>query len=245
LIGNGVIHVVDSGAYGTLFVTHTVTIDGGGLGSTILAPGTSLLLAAQFTISAGASDVVTIENMTLSGENEGSNGINVNSVGALHVQNCVLVGFTSAGINFHATDALLDLKNVTIMDSPSGTGVYVANARASLEHVSIHRTQTAVLSAGSSTVSITHSTANGNAQAFVAAYGPSAEIHVDDCMITNNEWAVVASNGAKAYVGRSSLFNNVIVALFNDGVSFLYSYGTNQFAGNAADGAFTAGILTK
>ena len=70
-------------------------------------------------------------------------------------------------------------------------------------------------------------------------------LNVDDCMMTNNQWAVVVSQGAKAYVGRSSFFNNGITALFNDGMSFAISYGTNQFAGNASDGAFTSGMALK
>ena len=63
--------------------------------------------------------------------------------------------------------------------------------------------------------------------------------------MTNDQRAVVVSQCAKAYLSRSSLLNNVISALFNDGSSFIYSYGTNQFASNAANGAFTAGILMK
>jgi hypothetical protein len=157
----------------------------------------------------------------------------------------VLIGYHDFGIDFRATGAELQLKDVTITDMPVGTGVYVSNARASLDHVAIHSTRAGVISAGSSAVSITHSTANGNAEAFAAAYGPTAEIHIDDCLMTNNEWAVVVANGAKAYVGRSSLFNNTISALFNDGSSFLYSFGTNQLIGNAVDGLFTATVSLR
>ena len=247
-ITGGIIHAVDAGAYGVVNITRSITIDGGGISSPLLTGGAvyQTNFSAQFYINAGATDVVTIENMTIGGDHGSfSEGINVNAVGTLHVQNCLLIGYHDFGINFHATGAELQVKDVTITDMPAGTGVYVANARASLEHVAIHATQTGVLSAGSSTVSITHSTANGNAEAFAAAYGSTAEIHIDDCMMTNNEWAVVVSQGSKGYVGRSSLFNNTVSALFNDGSSFIYSYGTNQFAGNAADGAFTAGVLMK
>jgi hypothetical protein len=244
----GIIHAVNAGAYGSLLITHSITIDGGGISSPLGGGGTNYeaFLNAQFYIDAGATDVVTIENMIMGG-NHGSHseGIHVNTVGTLHVQNCLLIGYHDFGINFHATGAELQLKDVTITDMPAGTGVYVSNARASLDHVAIHSTQAGVISAGSSAVSITHSTANGNAEAFAAGYGPTAEIHVDDCLMTNNEWAVVVANGAKAYVGRSSLFNNTISALFNDGSSFLYSFGTNQLIGNAVDGLFTATVSLK
>jgi len=238
---NGVIRVMNAGNYGSVVITHGVTIDGGDMASNTVNIG--LPVASIFRVAAGTSDTVTIKNLTISGINGiGGNepsAIAVTSVGALHVENCTFVGFGSAAIDFRATGALLDMKNVTITDMPNANGVYVANARATLEHVSISRTQTAVLAAGSSTVSIAHSTVNGNASGFVAAYGPTAEIHIDDCTMTNNQWAVVAGQGATAYVSRSSLTNNVIAALFNDGTSHLISYGDNRFASNASDGAFT------
>jgi len=244
---NGVIHVIDHGGYGVVSITHGVTIDGGGLASNLHHD--AFPLASVFSIAAGTADVVTIENFTISGNYAVGafepSAIAVTSVGALHVEHCTFVGFVNTAIDFRATGALLDMKDVTITDIPTGNGVYVANARASLEHVNISRTQTALLAAGSSAVSISHSAANGNGSGFVAAYGPTAEIHVDDCTMTNNQWAVVVSNGARATVSRSSLFNNFITAMFNDGASFLISYGDNRFAGNATDGAFTSTLTVK
>jgi len=242
---NGVIHVVDQGAYGGLIITHGITIDGGNFATTLGLGGGLLTGGVQFTIAAGASDIVTIMNFTMSGRNFAQSAVGVTSVGGLHVQHCTFSGYTNAAIDFRATGAQIEMTDVTISDIQSGTGVYVANARGSLDNVHIHHTQTAVLAAGSSTVSIRRSTINGNGSGFVAAYGPTAEIHVDDCMMTNNQWAVVVSGGAKALVSRSSLFNNFITAMFNDGASSLISYGNNQFAGNASDGTFTSTVSVK
>jgi len=247
---SGVIHVVDTGAFGPLTITHSVTIDGGGLGNTFGAQGLGIA-PVQFTVNAGTSDVVTIQNLTLSGAFDpivlsgAPTGIRVNSVGSLHVQHCVFDAFIDRAIDFRATGAELQMKEVTINDMATGTGVYVANARASLEHVSINKTQTAVIAAGSSTVSVTHSTFNGNGTALAAAYGPTAQLNADDCVLTNNQWGIVAAQGAKAYVSRSALFNNFIVALFNDGMSSVISYGDNRFAGNASDGTFTSMAAPK
>jgi len=245
-IGNGVIHVVDSGTYGRLTITHGITIDGGNVGTTLFAGGLGLNVSpATFLVNAGASDVVTIQNFTISGSGSTTVAIGVTAGGALHVQNCVFNGYANAAIDFRASNGVLDMKNVTITDVPSGTGVYVSNARAMLDDVGIHHTQTAVLAAGSATVTIRKSTANGNGTGFAAAYGPTAELHVDDCVMTNNQWAVVVSGGARGYVGRSTLNNNTITALFNDGSSFLVSFGNNQFSSNASDGAFTSTAAVK
>jgi len=242
--GNGVIHVVDSGAYGTLTITHGITIDGGNAGSTLSGSGNTIFLSAQFSINAGSA-IVTIENLTMSGTNIAPTAISVSAVGGLHVQNCTFSGYTSSAINFQASSGQLELTNVTISDIPSGNGVFVGNARAALDNVHINHTQTAVLASGSSTVSIRRSTANGNGSGFVAAYGPTAELHVDDCMLTNNQWGIVVASGARAYISRSTLSNNFITALFNDGSSTLVSFGNNQFASNASDGAFTATATVK
>jgi len=243
-VANGVIHVIDQGAYGTLTITHGVTLDGGNIGSAIGGSGSTIFLASQIVVNA-PSAIVTIENLTLSGSNIAPNGIAVTNVGGLHVQNCTFSGFTTAAINFQSASGQLEMTNVSISDIPSGNGVIVVNARAALDSVRIHHTQTAVLASGSSTVSIRRSTVNGNGSGFVAAYGPTAELHVDDCMMTNNQWAVVVASGARAYLSRSTLSNNFITAMFNDGMSSLISYGDNHFASNASDGTFTSTLTTK
>jgi hypothetical protein len=244
-LSNGVIHVIDQGAYGPVTITHGVTIDGGGFATTYTNAGDAISSNPQFQINAGPSDIVTIMNIIMSGKNVSAAAIAVTSVGGLHVQHCTFSGFTLSAIDFVATGANLEMTDVTISDIQSGQGVYVLNARASLDNVHIHHTQTGVLAAGSSPVSIRRSTFNANAEAVAAAYGPTAELHVDDCMMTNNQWAVVVSNGATAYVSRSSLSNNFISALFNDGSSFLVSYGDNRLVSNASDGAFTSTATMK
>jgi hypothetical protein len=246
MASDGVIHVIDSGAYGYVLITHSVTIDGRGLATTLNTSGGGIIInRPQFSVSAGANDVVSIQNITMSGEGQAPTAIGFTTGSALHVENCSFTGFTGTAINFQATEGVLVMNHVNIYDMQTGTGVYVNNARASLNDVSLTRLQTGVLSAGSSTVTVRRSTANGNAQAFAAAYGPTAELHVDECLMTNNQWGVVVSNGARAYVGRSTLNNNFISALFNDGASILTSYGNNQFASNASDGLFTSTITLK
>jgi hypothetical protein len=246
IAANGVIHVVDSGVYGSVLITHGVTIDGGGMATTLLSAGAGIHTnSPQFSVVAGSTDVVSIQNFTISGSGQAQIAIGVTTAGALHVENCSFSGFTSTAINFQATGGLLAMKHVHIYDMQSATGVYVNNARASLDDVTLNRLQTGVLSVGSSTVTVHRSTANGNAEGFAAAYGPTAELHVDDCLMTNNQWGVVVSNGARAYLGRSTLNNNFIAAMFNDGASILVSYGDNHFVSNASDGLFTSTIPLK
>lgn len=246
--GAGVIHVLDSGTYGRLTVTHSITIEGSRIGATTALDGTALTGTAQFLVNAGSTDVVTIRGFVLSGSRNAiasKYGIQAISVGALHVEDCVFNAFNVRAVDFLATSGYLQMKDVTITDMATGVGVYVTNARAALEHVAVHDTQAAVIAAGSATVSVAHSTFNGNGMGVAAAYGPTAQANVDDCVFSNNQWAVVVGGGGRAYVGRSSMYNNYIQALFNDGASTLYTYGNNQFASNANDGFFNFSVALK
>jgi hypothetical protein len=86
---------------------------------------------------------------------------------------------------------------------------------------------------------------SANTTGVAAAYSPAARVYVDDCVFTTNQWAIVVSQGARAYLGRSSLFSSTLSALYNDGSSYIFSYGTNQFGGNMADGAFSSTLTLK
>jgi hypothetical protein len=239
----GEIHLLDGGNFSGVTITRSVTIDGrDGPGNALVSPLATA--AIQITVSAGASDVVTIRHLDLFGGGISQTAVRVNSVGALHIENCTFNGFASRGIDFLAGSGYLYLRDVRITDVP-GTAVYVANSHAALERVTINNNGTGVIAAGSSAVSLVRSAASGNGTALAAAYGPSAQINIDECMMSNNQWAVVVGQGATAYVGRSSFFNNYIKAIYNDGASFAVSYGTNQFAGNATDGAFTSGLAVR
>jgi len=126
---NGVIHVIDQGAYGPVTITHSVTIDGGGFATTYSGGGEVINSFPQFQINATASDIVTIMNITMSGKNFIQAAIAASNVGGLHVQHCTFSGFTLSAIYFVATGADLEMTDVTISDIQSGQGVYVANAR--------------------------------------------------------------------------------------------------------------------
>src|ERR1700759_5047807 len=57
----GQIDVIDAGDYGALTIAKPITIDGGGMGTVVSSSGN------LFVVAAGASDVVTIRNITLQG----------------------------------------------------------------------------------------------------------------------------------------------------------------------------------
>src|ERR1039457_430034 len=84
--------VLDSGGYGPVTITQPVTIEA--------PPGVLAFIhppsGDAITVNAGSSDVVTLRGLVLNGGS--GNGIIVNTVGILHVENCVISGFSSYGL---------------------------------------------------------------------------------------------------------------------------------------------------
>jgi hypothetical protein len=89
----GEVVALDSGTYDTGGVTISMPL-------TVSAPtgisaGFSAGTGAAITVSAGSSDVVVLRGLTLNG---GGAGIDFTSGGSLHVDNCLITGFTNYGL---------------------------------------------------------------------------------------------------------------------------------------------------
>src|ERR1700722_12133242 len=96
----GEIDALDPGGFGTLTITKSITIDGGGVASVMVSGG------AGITVSAGAPDSVTIGTVQVQGDlgnggspgSAGSVGIQFNSGAMLSIDNCKIDGFSASGI---------------------------------------------------------------------------------------------------------------------------------------------------
>ena len=96
----GEVVALDSGGYGATTISKAVTLTsplGVYAAITALTAGSSAI-----TVSAASTDTVVLRGLTLTGLG-GQNGINVTSVGNLHVEGCVISGFTGNGINVNLT----------------------------------------------------------------------------------------------------------------------------------------------
>jgi hypothetical protein len=90
----GEIDALDPGGFGTLTITKSITIDGGGGGvASVMSSGTN-----GITVNAGATDIVTIRNVQLQGDlgngtgTAGGIGIKFNSGAMLSIDNCLTAG---------------------------------------------------------------------------------------------------------------------------------------------------------
>src|SRR5664279_799504 len=113
---NGEVIVLDSGGYGPVTITQGVTIEApAGVTAFIHPPSGDAI-----TVNAGAANV-TLRGLTL---NVGTNGITVNSVGTLNVENCFITGFSGRGIRM-LSGGRLNVKGTDI--TACQYGVYLSN----------------------------------------------------------------------------------------------------------------------
>jgi hypothetical protein len=96
-IANGEIDVLDPAGYGTLTISHGLTIQGHGWAAVTAQSGNAI------TISAGATDKINLRGLSLDGAGSGINGITLTSGGSLSIQDCLIRNFGLNGINFTPT----------------------------------------------------------------------------------------------------------------------------------------------
>ncbi len=117
----GVINAIDSGGFGTVIITKSITIDGSGVLAGILAAMTSGI-NINITNPTDTAKAVRIRGLTIDGVGTGIQGINVVAANSVTIEDTVIDGFTKNGLNAPAGDVYVT--NTAIRNN--GTGI---NAR--------------------------------------------------------------------------------------------------------------------
>jgi hypothetical protein len=252
----GEINVIDSGGFGAVTITKSITINGsGGPLAGVLVAGTNGIV-----VSAGVNDTVTLRNLDINGllgsASPGLNGVQFNAGGALIVEDCKIFGFSQNGININANTA--SPVRVVVTDttvSNSAGGIAARNASTGRVTVSLHRVTLAKNNSFGFKADGT-----GGAASIIAA--------VSDSLIAGNATGVWSAGGALGNPGiqvtRSSVVNNVAAGILADGSANsivlvsktlvtgngtglsavagagLATYQNNEVHGNLVDGTFTA-----
>jgi hypothetical protein len=243
---SGEINVLDPGGFGTVTITKSITIDGGGSISGVLASGTTGIV-----VSAPAGSVVTLRNLDIDGSGTGVSGIRFLSGDALHVQNCTIYGFTEKGIDFvPTTTAALYVDGTLLRANAVGLFVKPGAAVTATATVAGSRFDNSLLGAGvwagdRSKISITGSTASGNVGngfAIVSTADP-AEMNLETCVATGNGLNGLASVGAAAVIRMSgTLISHNDASIGVAGGGKVLSYGNNRIAGNTTNSGPTGTI---
>src|SRR5437763_1289223 len=130
----GEINALDSGGFGSVTITKSITIEGGGNIAGVLAS-----LVNGIIINAGTGDTVALRNLDINGAGNGLIGIKILQAKNVIIDNCQIYGFRTAGstngrgISDERTAnqspaAQLFINNCFIRDNLSGIGITGASA---------------------------------------------------------------------------------------------------------------------
>ena len=261
----GEINCLDSGGFGAVTITKSISIQCNGVIGGILASGVNGIIIN------GANIVVYLSGLDINGVGTGLNGIRFIQGSALHVENSVIRGFSAGGAGNQngilfspSTIAELTVSDTTIADNTSGaigSGIEVRPPNGGAARVNLRRLQiqnnanngVRLDSTGNNApsglfVSIDDSEISGNTNGVVLV-GPAGSAvslaMIDTVSLTNNQGTAIQVSGTQAS-GRVS--NTTIV---NNGTGLstvggnLRSFGTNRLNGNGTDGAFTAPVIPQ
>lgn len=227
----GEIDVLDPGGFGGITITKSITLDGGeGQVGSVLVSGTN-----GITVSAGGSDIVTLRNLTINGIAAGTNGIQVNSVGMLHIEHCTIKRFLQNGINIQLNSGgSVDVQD-TISTDNIGSGIRVSGSGSNIAGATINRSRFAdnnngVFATDSSVVTVIDSVASDNSIGFVAqGSGGLSNLYISNSSASDNGTGILA--------GGSTAISNVRIAgvsIFSNGTGLtvgasgnIYSFGNN------------------
>ena len=255
----GEIDVVDPGDFGPVTITKAISIFGNAAGGAgmIPSPGTSGIV-----ISAGSSDVINLRGLSFDGVNaSGTSGVVFLSGARLHIENCVLLGFTTSGMTFSpgtgsAVTTQLIVQDTTIRNNATGllirpTGGIAANAVLRRLHIDNNTGEglrvDGTAASGAINATLADSTASLNAGNGIDAVSGPGNVSVDIMRVVAafNGSAGIQSNQpsggtASVTVGSSMLHGNDIAMQATGGAGLL-SYANNQVIGNVTNGSFTGG----
>ena len=239
----GEVVALDSGGYGPTTISKAVALTSP-LG--VYAAITALTAkSSAITITAASTDTVVLRGLTLTGLG-GETGVNVTSVGNLHVEGCVISGFSDIGIyvNLAADGSHIFVKD-TITRNNVNAGIEIhtstGTVRASIDNSRSERNGAAgFLAYLNSRVTINRTVASGNGgagfQVLSDVSGVIAELNCEECVSNNNDFGFVvnttASGVATIRVSHSTATNNTSVGFSQGSTGVFESLTNNLVRGN-------------
>jgi hypothetical protein len=245
----GEVTAIDSAGFGTIAISHAVTITSpNGVEAGIAAPASG---GTAITIDAGSSDNIVLNGLTLDGDGVANTiGIEFNSGCNLIIQNSVIRNFTSAGIAYTTTSGSvcqLSVSNTLIFGVLNGASygivIYYSGSGTMagvLDHVLIYNADEGIAVFDNSASYIIPVTVSDSVIAlnnFGIAVGPYANVMVRNSTIVNNNDVGLSAAGTDAIirVTRSTIKGNAIGWQISNGGS-VSSYGDNTIDDNISGG---------
>ena len=250
----GEINALDSGGFGAVTITKSLTIDGAGAQASILALNTNGIIVN------GAGITVTLRNLSINGAGGTTgNGIRILQAAGVNIDNVTIMNFAGTGTNG---------RGITIETSTSGMRVNVANSSIyNMENHGLHAVPTGgsvqltvdnarIANGGAAGINLRENTAatisrsalvNHRNQAAVRLELTSASATISSSVLANNAAGVtnVAAGGAPSvFLYGNTITRSTVSALqINSGT--ITSLGNNIIRGNAGNEVPSSTIATQ
>jgi hypothetical protein len=239
----GEIDALDPGGFGTVTITKSITLDGGGgqVASILASPGVN-----GINVSAAATDVIILRNVRINGAG-GATGVQVNTAARVVIEKCDIFGFATAAIlvatsatsspNIKVQETTINNNSAGISVKPTGGTVKIALERTHVDNNVNGGMRVDGTTGGTVNAAISDSSISLNGAAGLNVLSGTANVAVDvqRAVIADNGGAGVSSsntNGGTSTVtvGDSMLSNNA--SAWNiAGTATLASYKNNEVTG--------------
>ena len=237
----GEIDVIDPGGFGTITISKSLTIDGGGgVMASILGSSTN-----GAVINGAAADDIIFRNITFQGISDSSfpgiSAIVFNSGRMLTIEHCVIENWSQYGVTMATTaatkmsirDSTFDHLGIAGVQSSSTSGVNAV----SFSYSAVHNSANGLQAHGNVSFQVNNSTiANNTAgDGVLADGGINSSMTVEASTLTENNVGAHAINNGTVRIGRNAITHN------NTGVlsvapGKVFSWVDNHIAGNAVNG---------
>ena len=246
---NGEIIILDNGGYGSANITKSLTVNA--------SAGVVAFIARTITVNIGVTDKVVLRGLSMNGVVFGDyDGIAFTGGGTLVVENSVVAGFNTAGINQSAVGSNLIVNDCEFRNNQTGVlngSSNDTNSNTVIENSRFESNSSyGVVASGTANVSIRNSVLANNDSIGVYAYSNAQTqpvlIVVDTCTIAHNytgmnAYAGAAGASATIRVTNSTIFHNVNGMQALTSGSAVASYGNNRVLANTNYSTFTGTVL--
>ena len=248
----GEISVMDAGGYGSVTVTKSVTIDGGGNNASILYTGVTGVSVNDSATATPNTIVVTLRRITMNGFGSGTNGVHFVAGKTLNIEDCQIFGSNTAAaapngagirVGLSVTGSNLNVKNTSIFKNRIGiTATTSAAGNVSMNinncHIENNTSDGIFLDARAhATVRNTNSSFNGGAGVSLNNNAANSATVEDSELNHNTLVGLFVGTGTTVRLGRSIVSQN--------GANFSNNGSITTFCNNDTETAVIPGSVTQ
>jgi len=244
----GEVIVLDSAGYGPFTITQAVTVQA----PAGVYAGITVFSGTGITVNAAAGDSVILRGLTVNSQGTGGDGIDLNG-GNLHVESCVVNGFSHAKGLFMSETGKLEVKDSILRGNDTAIQVTAPmnTAEVTIDNVRLEFNLNGLEVRERARVTIRNSVISNNSddgvsvQVFSTA---SAELTVENCVVSHNSAGVFTESGntgvATIRISNSTVTNNGTGLNNFASPAQILSRGNNTIEGNGNDMVGTMGTYS-